>query len=46
MLPRHIPTLEKENAKKFIRQDKKPLSREQTEHLKQCLEIYKKNPIK
>ena len=46
MLPRHIPTLENKDAKKFIRQDKKPLSREQNEHLKRCLETYKANPIK
>jgi len=46
MLPGHISTLEKSNAQKFIKQDKEPLSREQKEHLKRCLEIYEKNPIK
>lgn len=44
--PQHIPTLENEDAKKFIKQDKKPLSKAQIEHLKHCLEIYNKNPIK
>ncbi|MCJ7559597.1 hypothetical protein MUO79_03130 [Candidatus Bathyarchaeota archaeon] len=46
MLPKHMPTLEGEEAEKFVRQDRKPLSRRQKEHLKQCLELYKKNPIK
>jgi hypothetical protein len=46
MLPKHMPTLEGKEAERFIKQDKKPLSRRQKAHLKQCLELYKKNPIK
>jgi hypothetical protein len=46
MLPKHMPTLEGKDANEFIRQDRKPLSRKQKEHLKKCLETYRKNPIK
>lgn len=46
MLPRHVPTLQKEDAKKFIKQDNEPLSRGQIEHLKRSLMVYKKNPVK
>jgi hypothetical protein len=46
MLPKHMPTLEGKEADEFIKQDKKPLSRRQKAHLQQCLELYKKNPIK
>jgi hypothetical protein len=46
MLPKHLPALEGEEAEKFVKQDKRPLSRRQKEHLKRCLELYKKNPIK
>jgi hypothetical protein len=46
MLPKPMPILEGEDAEKFFEQDKEPLSRRQKEHLKQCLELYKKNPIK
>ena len=46
MRPRHIPTLKGEDAKSFIKQDKKRLSREQKEHLEECSEVYKKNPIR
>ena len=46
MLPKHMPTLKDREAKKFIKQDKKPLSREQKEYLRKCLEVYEKNPIK
>jgi len=41
-----MPVLEGEAAKKFIRQDKKPLSREQKEYLEKCREVYKRHPIK
>lgn len=46
MLPKHMPTLEGKDAEKFIKQDKKPLSSAQKKHLKKCLELYEKNPIK
>ena len=46
MLPRHMPTLEGDDAERFVKQDKKPLSRRHKEHLKQCLALYKKNSIK
>ncbi|KKL85942.1 hypothetical protein LCGC14_1949670 [marine sediment metagenome] len=46
MLPEHMPVLEGKDAKRFIEQDKKPLSSKQKEYLKNCLEIYEKNPIK
>ncbi len=38
--------LEGKNAKDLIEQDSRPLSSVQKEHLKKCLEIYRKNPIK
>lgn len=41
-----MPVLEGKDAKRFIEQDKKPLSSKQKEYLKNCLEIYEKNPIK
>lgn len=31
MLPKHMPTLEGKEAEKFVKQDKKPLNREQFE---------------
>lgn len=46
MIPKHVPTFEGEDAKKFIEQDKKPLSSAQRKHLEKCVEIYEKNPIK
>lgn len=46
MIPKHVPTLEGKDAEKFIKQDKKPLSSEQKEYLKKCLEKYEKNPIR
>lgn len=46
MLPKHVPTLEGKEAEEFIKQDKNPLDKKQKEHLKKCLEVYKKNPIK
>ena len=44
MLPQHIPTLEGKDAERFVKQDKKPLSKAQKAHLAKCLEVYKKNP--
>jgi hypothetical protein len=46
MKPEHMPTLTGEDARKFIQQDRKPLSSRHKDHLKKCLEIYEKNPIK
>jgi len=46
MKPQHMPILEGKEAKKFIEQDKKPLSEKDKKHLEKCLEIYKNNPIK
>ena len=46
MLPEHMPVLEGKDAKRFIKQDNKPLISKQKEYLKNCLEIYNKNPIK
>ena len=45
MLPQHIPTLKGKEAKDFIDQDKKPLSKTEKAHILKCVEIYKKNPI-
>lgn len=46
MLYRHIFVLEGKDAKRFIEQDKKPLSSKQKKYLEKCKEIYEKNPIK
>ena len=46
MLPQHPPILVGKDAKRFIDQDKRPLTSEEKDDLRRCLEIYKKNPIK
>jgi hypothetical protein len=38
--------LKGKDAKRFIDQDKRPTDEKHQEHLKECLETYKKNPIK
>jgi hypothetical protein len=38
-------TIKGKDAEEFIEQDKKPLTSEEKAHLKECLEIYRKNPI-
>ena len=37
--------LKGKDAKKFIKQDRKPLSDEKKTYLKKCLNIYKNNPV-
>lgn len=44
--PQHIPTLEGKDAEKFVKQDKKPLSKAQKAHLAKCRKLYEKNPIR
>ena len=46
MLPKPVPTLRGEEAKRFEEQDKKPLSSSEKAFLLECVQIYKKNPIK
>lgn len=46
MLPEHMPILRGKEAKRFIKQDKKPLNSSQKNYLEKCREIYEKNPIK
>jgi len=46
MRPEHMPVLEGKEARRFFKQDKKPLNREQKSYLAKCQEIYEKNPLK
>lgn len=46
MLPNPPPILTGKDAKRFIEQDKKPLTQKQKDHIKECLELYLKKPIK
>lgn len=46
MLPKPVPKLTGEAAERFEKEDKKPLSSEEKAFLRECLEVYKRNPIK
>jgi hypothetical protein len=46
MLPEHPPVLTGKAAKRFIAQDRQPLTEPQKEHLRKCLKTYEENPIK
>ena len=46
MLPSRIPVLEGKAAERFVKQDKKPLSRAENANLEACRALYRKNPIK
>lgn len=46
MLPKSIPTLKGEDAERFVKQDKKPLSSREKASLEKCRALYRKNPIK
>jgi len=46
MLPKPAPPLTGEAAEKFEAEDEKPLSRDEKAFLRECHEIYKRNPIK
>ena len=46
MLPTDPPILKGKDAKRFLAQDRQPLSAEKREHLRKCLELYRKNPVK
>ena len=46
VLPKPVPPLTGEAARKFEEQDERPMSSDEKAFLKECLEIYKRNPIK
>ena len=46
MLPKPIPMLTEEAAIRFEEQDKIPLTEEEKQFLRECYELYLKNPIK
>jgi hypothetical protein len=46
MLPEHPEPLTGKAAKRFIEQDKKPLTEKQKDYLKECIKIYEDNPVK
>jgi len=41
-----MPTISLEAFTEFVRQDQEPLSEDQKLFLKECYEIYRKNPMK
>jgi hypothetical protein len=47
VLPKPVPSLPKEAAKRFEAQDKEPISRSERAFLVECLEVYRnKKPTK
>jgi len=46
MKPKTLPPLSKEAFDRFEMQDKEDLTLDEKNFLKECLEIYRKNPIK
>ena len=46
MLPEHPPPLTGKAAKRFMEQDRKPLTEKQKAHLIECTKIYEDNPVK
>jgi hypothetical protein len=46
MLPKPIPALPKEATERFEAQDKEPLPPEDKAFLRDCLETYRKKPVK
>jgi hypothetical protein len=46
MRPRPIPRLSQEASRRFVEEDRRPLGDREKEYLRECLELYRKNPVR
>jgi hypothetical protein len=46
MKPSPVPRLSEEASIRFVEEDRRPLGDREKQYLRECLELYRKNPAK